>query len=1270
MDNAGEVGLAEKIDDGEAAVNKTLAAANVELAADFDQAAEGDSLPDPRTSLHEWAGMMKDAAGGHAGMAETPTTADTLTEAPAATAQSAAQAVLTAGLQHHDQTQTVDPANTLMMLSQPRDDTDGETATTGRDNSREARIERGQLDEPLRVAVMRDQPANARLAKGEARQIAIHSEAWRTQTVNPYPQSRRKGKYSEWQEKFMQAKFTDDMRCVFGSVKDEIVHRCLADTYLKARVATIRRWIWIAMEVRGTTPWRTTWNGQWTPDGDPEGQQLMLDLICDAAIRYTRGVSVDGARIHVEQWHLDNGFAPPAFPAATHLARKTRKFLRQLYGDASAEQGALTPSDMEKYVELAEQWRQEAVDKGDQLEAEQITEYLLAMASAFEAAGRVGNFCPGTDFKVGSECWTWATLHWLITNDPRLKGAKAVQLPPPPFKTRHNASQEARDNARKPLIYLLDSLKRYSFANLLREAAKFRRPVTDPERTPAFRNVRTGAALSEREVYVFMLKIESKLNLLQAGLTFGTRTIRRGRIQGMQVAAAKGFGRVAHAHHDNDAAVRDVSTHTTARGMAPYSATSLGGRVELLEQADREHFEAGAHMFRFAEYNGGIAPMVTVRWLSTNADGSDGHYCTVLEPETGAVSDSDEAADSDDAETNEVAVTTLAPKGLSGGQTTLEAAFQRSDATTSGETGTDDNADSQPTNVDDTPGDTGRGGAQSATMPAEPAPTPQTDGWAAGPDAILPMPAPNAYNWAAPAVHADDDGWGTPAPAADNDGWGNPAPPAGDDGSDNDAVDDNSVGVADADAGTSTVIDMHAPAVLPQNPPAGGGSIDWTAEHNSMHSNGMPDSPPEHDGATDTNPQTETGNKPAASGAHADSHKPAAASGAASTDGMTCLEFWTCHTCGHVHNSVLAKTAQRWAAPPGRCSHCPTQTVSQRPANPQTGQAPAVGAKVTFHYGRTDADWQEATVTSVHEPSCTFNVEFRTASGRRATQVLRYPQPAGTYLKDWAIVVDDQSAAQIAGLSTERHAVQTAPTPAKAATLAQLPKFQKRKPAAAAATNEKAEQPPAPKTRASKLKLQKKALAAGDADTDAAGATKKNRIRSADTDTATQPKPKRRRRTNEQMAADKAAKEKEKQAMSGQLSRFLEGKSRPSKARETTSQALRRAKSENSPPSPTRTRKKFGGVAPPDVPHRHVTDTGEVGAVGDNSDARVECETCGLQIPLEPCIKNPLANKRRCARCHRAQKEPAVSNKRRAAEQQTRAETTASGGGSDSDDFA
>jgi hypothetical protein len=147
VDNAGEVGLAEKIDDGEAAVNKTLAAANVELAADFDQAAEGDSLPDPRASLHEWASMMKDAAGGHAGMAETPTTADTLTGAPAAAAQSAAQAVLTAGLQHHDQTQTVDPANTLMMLSQPRDGTDGETATTGSDNSREARIERGRLDE-------------------------------------------------------------------------------------------------------------------------------------------------------------------------------------------------------------------------------------------------------------------------------------------------------------------------------------------------------------------------------------------------------------------------------------------------------------------------------------------------------------------------------------------------------------------------------------------------------------------------------------------------------------------------------------------------------------------------------------------------------------------------------------------------------------------------------------------------------------------------------------------------------------------------------------------------------------------------------------------------------------------------------------------------------------------------------------------------------------------------------------------------------------------
>ena len=217
------------------------------------------------------------------------------------------------------------------------------------------------------------------------------------------------------------------------------------------------------------------------------------------------------------------------------------------------------------------------------------------------------------------------------------------------------------------------------------------------------------------------------------------------------MATAKGFGRVEEAHHDNTVAVRDVSTHTTARGMAPYAATALGGRVQLLEQADRENFEPGAHMFRFIECKGGIPPLVTVRW---KGDHKTGYYCTVLESDeryTNQVDTDDESdgADANDGDADQPSVQTRTDTN----QTTLEQAFQHGHShDTGGEIGTDTLAAPAPAGADEE--NTDRGGAPSATMPAEPTPERVADGWALSADAILPAPSPDAHNWAAPAVQS------------------------------------------------------------------------------------------------------------------------------------------------------------------------------------------------------------------------------------------------------------------------------------------------------------------------------------------------------------------------------------------------------------------------------------------------------------------------------------------------------------------------------------
>ena len=317
------------------------------------------------------------------------------------------------------------------------------------------------------------------------------------------------------------------------------------------------------------------------------------------------------------QFHLDNGFAPPPMPALAHFVRKLKVLARFECDNGRAQQGAWTPDMIDEHFASIEKWKQEELQNGNMLEVEQLCEYEMAMSAAFEVAGRLGGFCKGDRWKCDAQnAWTKATLYWLLTADPRIWAAKGVLLPPIWTKTSGNESEAAREAARQSYLYLVKTNRRYGLIKLCRDNAKYRtdhacKGKADHE-IPAFRNVYTGAALSYQDIFNFILKLERHNRQLPPGSTIGVKSIRKGRTQNCQVAADKGYGAVRGNNYRDTSAIRSMTTHTSESGVAPYTGTSLGGRVALVEQADRETYEGASEIFEFRDYHGGRAPLVLV----------------------------------------------------------------------------------------------------------------------------------------------------------------------------------------------------------------------------------------------------------------------------------------------------------------------------------------------------------------------------------------------------------------------------------------------------------------------------------------------------------------------------------------------------------------------------------------------------------------------------------------------------------------------------------
>ena len=236
----------------------------------------------------------------------------------------------------------------------------------------------------LRVMVTASAPPGVGATNAEAKRLAQHSEQHRRGKVTPYAMSKKNGEFTEWQRKHQGASTPEEMRAVWVARRTDVLTH-LSDTYMKARCGALRRWIWVAVEVYGTTPWRTHW-----PLSTDEDQCMMLDFVTDAAIRYKNKVSVEASKIHIEQFHADHHWMAPKFPLTDHYIRKMGRALRTEFPEGRAEQAAYTPADMTIHCRELRILRDQ---KSSQWEQADVHERLMAMTAVYESAGRAGNYC-------------------------------------------------------------------------------------------------------------------------------------------------------------------------------------------------------------------------------------------------------------------------------------------------------------------------------------------------------------------------------------------------------------------------------------------------------------------------------------------------------------------------------------------------------------------------------------------------------------------------------------------------------------------------------------------------------------------------------------------------------------------------------------------------------------------------------------------------------------------------------------------------------------
>jgi hypothetical protein len=453
---------------------------------------------------------------------------------------------------------------------------------------------------PLMTVDMLDQ-CSYHPSMAERHDIRVHADNARRDIISKPRLHRQDGEWREEQRSLMAADTPAKMRSLLDQRRHQ-VSASLSTNYLRVRVAVIAMFVAFTMECLHQWPFFTHW-----PEDRGE-DAILLDFVTYLSIRYTSFACVKAAFGHVIEFHysfLQVSPPPLGFP-------RTRWFLSKLKLTMAKEK----PEGRKRRPGLPGRFVNRILHRIRQLvDSSRPASYMqklyvnagAALAFAFEQAMRVGNICPGLEFRPD---WHLSreTIKGVLAPVSRLRGLDWIVVQAPVTKTTFT-SAAARERTTRPRLVDPQCRQWYGFVNWGELLATFD-PLTPGENagaTPAFRMGGKGSpALTYHQACRIMKLAAADTVPNWRNFDYGGHSLRIGRVNDMIAAKNASGDRLA-----DDEQLNGWSMHTATSGRAAYDRAEIHKDLRLMRAAEKTHFTAVETVQAFPQHRGAHRSVVS-----------------------------------------------------------------------------------------------------------------------------------------------------------------------------------------------------------------------------------------------------------------------------------------------------------------------------------------------------------------------------------------------------------------------------------------------------------------------------------------------------------------------------------------------------------------------------------------------------------------------------------------------------------------------------------
>ena len=359
-----------------------------------------------------------------------------------------------------------------------------------------------------------------------------------------------------------------------------VVFESLSMGYLAVRVAVMQIFISFTMECCQEWPFRMHW---------PESRgddQLFYDFVTYLSMRYSTYACVRAALTHVIEFHMAYlGVHPPpaGFPMTSWFLQKLRLTMAKERPEGRKRRPGLPGYQVAKILETI--WERLQATKSRCIRLLYVN-VGAALAFCYEQAFRVGNVCPGPDFRPERHL-SRTTIGPALIGREALKAKESFVIQPPVSKTTY-ASEAARERTNRPRLFDAMSEMFYAFGRwgpLLAELDPLG-TNENPGETPAFR---LGGENSPALTYVQTVRV---MKLVAQGVVhdwenfdYDRHSLRIGRLNDFMSLKTTDGAPLADEEQMNA-----WSMHTTSVGREGYNRGNVEQELKLMRAAETARY--------------------------------------------------------------------------------------------------------------------------------------------------------------------------------------------------------------------------------------------------------------------------------------------------------------------------------------------------------------------------------------------------------------------------------------------------------------------------------------------------------------------------------------------------------------------------------------------------------------------------------------------------------------------------------------------------------